>query len=621
VRGSPIPEIPVVTAPRLVPPPEISPQIAGQPGETLARLGREFGTVADYGFQVASRIKDAQDAVLIQDAENRIVADIQKARMELANWSDFTQADQLKEQTAKTLRDKYSAQFANHPHLWRYLEPYLGRELNQYNYDVDVRRAGLISDFGTAGLVETLRNDSLLISNARSEAEKRKYEQHSLGQIQVFQDKGIINPLKAEEMRQAFFKTNEEAILTKLTRSPNPDDVARGISLLQDSNNFPHIPTSEQAKYLTAAEKHLEVVTEMAGKAQRDRAESTATQALQMKFPDDYDTQLEMLEGVGATTPEAQAQYIEWLKSVGLADQNGVKDMAAIKQTREAIDAMQADRKKRETEESDKAEKQITDAMATHDFVKARQLLKQSLPMLVKGKAEELDKAIVARAKRTDDDISNHEDAAEYLKIIKMMADDPDAAEREIIQTPHLKTTTRESLVKRLETAQDKILKSGLAMADGYLREQISATKDPLQLPGPLHLAKARDAQVALGEWIEQENARRATGRQKALTSQEIYEHAKEMVPAYYVTTAQEIQYEAEMKKRALQAQKPYNYTPEQLKHWADHYGITVDELKRRMKQPTDQRTSGAYTEKELKDMAAEWDISVEQVKDYLGIK
>lgn len=149
-------QIPTVTAPQLTPPPEMNPAIAGRPGAALAGAADQFASVADFGIQVADRIKRAQDEGILLNAENQIESDIQKAHAQLQNWTDYTHADQLKQQTADALMEKYSEQYGNRPDLWRVIQPRLGKELNFYDAQVDTHAAKLTVDFNQAALMDTL---------------------------------------------------------------------------------------------------------------------------------------------------------------------------------------------------------------------------------------------------------------------------------------------------------------------------------------------------------------------------------------------------------------------------------------------------------------------------------
>jgi len=63
-----MPEIPQAVAPTLTPPPEMNPRIAGEPGRTMANAAEQMGSVADMGFQVAQKIKKAQDEGILLGA-------------------------------------------------------------------------------------------------------------------------------------------------------------------------------------------------------------------------------------------------------------------------------------------------------------------------------------------------------------------------------------------------------------------------------------------------------------------------------------------------------------------------------------------------------------------------
>lgn len=520
----------------------MNPRLAGMPGQALERAGEQVSQAAGAEVQLADRMQRAQDSVLLLDAENKIQADIEQADSGLSTWTDFTKADDLKQSMAKSLTDKYSEQFSKDPRLWRYVEPYIGRELNQFNARVDVKRAKLISDYGDAALSESLARDSHMVSNATSIEERQKYEQHAMGQIQALEDAGTMTHVQAQAARSSFFKTNEQSQITRLTRSMNPDDVMKGIELLQNSENFPHIPVSEQSGYLMAAYRWQDRLTNMVSKAQLNKAESDATTALQAKYPGDYDTQLAMLTGSNAKTAGDQQEHLKWLQSVGLADASGVKNMAAIRAVRTSITAAQSDASQQATQASNKAVKEITDAMALHQWGHARQLLKQNLPVLQKGQGETLDKAIFERSKRTDSDISNFEDAQEYLKIKKMDPGDPKAIEKEIVSSPNLKSSTRDRLVDWLDRMHNTTIKSGISSGDKLLQIMVAPTRDMFTLPSADNQLRLADAKQSLQMWVTEQTKMANEGKRKPLTEQEIYQKALEIGPLYQKSMAQQLQ-------------------------------------------------------------------------------
>ena len=125
-----MPQIPTIAAPNLTPPPVMNPRIAGQAGNAIAGAADTLSGLAEYGERETNLLKKTQDDGIMLDAENSIGADMQNAEKQLANWTDYTNADQLKNDTAEALRQKYVDKYGNRPDLWRNIEPYLGRQLN-----------------------------------------------------------------------------------------------------------------------------------------------------------------------------------------------------------------------------------------------------------------------------------------------------------------------------------------------------------------------------------------------------------------------------------------------------------------------------------------------------------
>jgi hypothetical protein len=133
----------------------MNPRIAGRPGAVMADAAEQMGSVAEMGFHVAEKIKKAQDEGILLGAENQIGADIEKAQSGLANWTDYTHADQLKQDTATALQEKYSEQYGNRPDLWRHIEPYLVRQTNEFDGLVDRKSAQLTADYNKAQLFDS----------------------------------------------------------------------------------------------------------------------------------------------------------------------------------------------------------------------------------------------------------------------------------------------------------------------------------------------------------------------------------------------------------------------------------------------------------------------------------
>jgi hypothetical protein len=136
----------------------MNPRIAGSPGLALASTGDQFQGLMEYGAQEANLLKKAQDEGILLSAENQIGADMQAANANLERWTDYTKADQMKQDTADAIREKYAEKYGNRPDLWRTIEPYLGKELNSFNALVDRRSTVLTTEFNKGALYDSQLN-------------------------------------------------------------------------------------------------------------------------------------------------------------------------------------------------------------------------------------------------------------------------------------------------------------------------------------------------------------------------------------------------------------------------------------------------------------------------------
>jgi len=214
-----MPEIPQAVAPTLTPPPEMNPRIAGEPGRTMANAAEQMGSVADMGFQVAQKIKKAQDEGILLGAENQIGADIEKAQSGLANWTDYTHADQLKQDTATALQEKYAEQYGNRPDLWRHIEPYLVRQTNKFNGLIDKKSAQLTADYNEAQLF-----DSQLHTENEAATEPTIDGKERIWAIQDAKTDVMVKngSIRAEKGEQAKKLLRSRTIATEVDHAANP---------------------------------------------------------------------------------------------------------------------------------------------------------------------------------------------------------------------------------------------------------------------------------------------------------------------------------------------------------------------------------------------------------------
>ena len=460
--GNLMSSIPTVTSPAVVAQPEMSPGIAGAPGQALSRLGSDITSAADYGEQVADKIRDAQNHLALLTAGNQVTAAYDKYQEQLAQSGD---PDNMPDAQAWT--DDLKAAVASNP---KYQDPRVQRAIELHIDSVGqeaahttmMRQLTLQKGQEDAQLADLQQNVAFEMAeapdlNARGLA-RGKYETA----VADAERHGWISPKEGEDRLRQLDSTAEEVEIVNSINRGNPSGMEAMIDKTTDHpelfkdinpNRFAELKKTLRANYDTALKSQGRVDAQVQGDAILNQYRND----INLKDP---------------TTKQFDA-----LKAAQKVDDDPNVPTPVKKYVREELEAEATTTKKVAEEESQKAEKQVTDAMAQGNFMHARQLLKQNLPRFVEGKAEQLDKAITARSKRSDEDISNSEDAKEYLKIKQMDPDDPAAIQKEIISSPNLKTATRDKLIDWIDALSDKTLKAGLTAGDKFLQSQIAPSK------------------------------------------------------------------------------------------------------------------------------------------------
>jgi hypothetical protein len=197
----------------------MNPRIAGSVGNAMAGAAGEMAQVSDLGMQVSERIKKTQDEGILLGAENSIASDMEHYQSGLASWTDYTHADELKQQTADALKEKYVEQYGNRPDLWRYIEPYLGKELNSYNGIVDKKAAQLTASFNKSALFDSqLRTENDAANEPTLDGKERIWSIQD-AKTDAMVKNGSIWP---EEGEQAKKLLRSRTIAAEVDRAANP---------------------------------------------------------------------------------------------------------------------------------------------------------------------------------------------------------------------------------------------------------------------------------------------------------------------------------------------------------------------------------------------------------------
>jgi hypothetical protein len=260
-------QVPTITAPTLTPPPEINPRIAGQPGQVMAGAAEQLGELAEYGERETSLLKKAQDEGIVLAAQNHIVADRQNAETQLEKWTDYTHSDQLKQQTADTLMDKYAEQYGNRPDLWRVIQPYLGQELNHFNAVVDRRANVLTTDFNQAALFDSVNMGIQEAAVIPSLAGQQLVWVNKSAQIDAMHRNGSISALEAEKEKERLVTgTIEAKVAIASNQNNSPETMQAAINQLDEYEGKDYVPEVRLSELRDKLVKAKDVAVARSGK-------------------------------------------------------------------------------------------------------------------------------------------------------------------------------------------------------------------------------------------------------------------------------------------------------------------------------------------------------------------
>jgi hypothetical protein len=127
---------------------------------------------------------------------------------------------------------------------------------------------------------------------------------------------------------------------------------------------------------------------------------------------------------------------------------------------------------------------------------------------------------------------------------IKDMIDkgeDRDKIETVLAET-NLTVSTKKKLYSEIGQAVAPIIKEGLKRGDEYLRSQLAPKKSDILPPAPEDEERALNAQIALSDWVREQNILVVDGKRKSLTAKEITEYAHEIMPHFSVPFSQRAQ-------------------------------------------------------------------------------
>lgn len=235
-------------------------------------------------------------------------------------------------------------------------------------------------------------------------------------------------------------------------------------------------------------------------------------------------------------------------KKSGMLDANGNLDMTRWEKARTALRAMEADYKADQKENSEKKYDEATKLILGKKLSQARELI--ATPGFPPEHREALSNWIKQTSK--GEEPGNKESVGEYARLSDVIdsSDNPQDAVNQIVASKHLNISHAEKLIDRARAVYGAEVKDSLTRSDRLINEQLAPsetiaqqveqllTKDPEELNAhdkelirqtTNKKAIAGEAKEALHDWIRDQTRLHASGKRKALTSQEIWDYASHL--------------------------------------------------------------------------------------------
>jgi hypothetical protein len=575
-----MPEIPLAPRAKEVQIPEMSPGMAGAPYAAVEKSAEKGGALAQYGEKIYRAIQSAEDHVAALKAENTINGDIEGLVESYAQRTDYGNfSGDIEKQSADLLK-KHQEMLGSNERVWSHVEPFLGAKINSAKRTVEMKRLKLLVEDGKYQLDISADEASQQYADltrqidssaggtkeklmAQREAVTNEYDMKLLDAS----SKHIINEHDMHERQQKFLKKREEAEVIMGLKNNDPLLIARTLGKIE-AGAYKNIDPKEMANFQTYGENRLEVVKNKIDREQGELAVNVSIGKLESRWQN-TDGSFDF------ASAERELQTPAFRQDNGLLDKNGNPNRKLINELETYLHAKFSDTERIQREGKEKEATGVIQAIVGGRLGEASKLLKQS--KFLKGTPEGLQllNGIRTWGKRTDEDIGSHEDRAEYLRIQeKIDMGDYDGAKKDIVGTNHLKSGTAFALLNRLDTRQNKDINHGLTTANKFLREQIAPSKGAFLPAIPAETEKAADAQQALQKWVTDENKKALEGKRIPVTTEEIFNKAKEMAPHYRMKIDEKVQ----SIKESLKSGKPSTW--EKVKgFFVPHYEGTAKQV------------------------------------------
>jgi hypothetical protein len=326
----------------------MNPNIAGKPGRTMANAAEQMGSVADYGFDVAQKLQEAQETVDVKMGEvgiDKLEADAHAA---MGKATTPEQMQDIQRGFEEQAQEAVNSQ--KNPKVSRALQFYGAHKSIGIQDLATVRQAKVITENDLAAndmLGTKYSGDYVLAAAAGGDTTMAENDERILLASSV--KHGTMTQEQADAHYEKWLKASKMDTIGALANSPKPADRQAVISQLKSGNGplVDGMNLSERNTTLTAAEQKDRELNNLAESQNLNSVLNNMHDAFG-KFPytnngkGDYEAREnavddgDFLKSIGAVTPdgkpdrvmgeklqhEVTRQRAEWEKEQGDKDQN-----------------------------------------------------------------------------------------------------------------------------------------------------------------------------------------------------------------------------------------------------------------------------------------------------------
>ncbi len=499
-----------------------SPGVAALPYEGEAAIAREVSRTGEkvealgqYGAQVYNYLQRAQDNVEALKIKNNLAADFDEEAQKYLLRSDYKNFQDDANQFTENTRKKYGEIIAKNPRLQKPFETYFGIQARRFKHIVTLKEAHETQREGQTQFLMDLDRGAQEIAGEPDPSRKEFISNEIKQEAEFLIGSHILDRVWAYEKLKGLDAKAEETEIVNGVKSLDVATIEGTLDKMNQPGAFPNVDPVKKANFQAYGEGRVENLSKKYQAEIDKRNIDKGFKDLKEKFTVGEDTNYTAMRKE-LRSPTFQKEYT----------------LSQIEAIERGINAEESGFQKERKLAHDKEESEIQNAIS---LGKATQGMIRNAKYLTADEKQKWETVNEKRMKKSDDDISNNEDAKEYIRINDLISlgADPRVIKDAIAGSTHLKTGTRQKLLDRVDKDLETHIKEGMKKGNDYLHKQIAPSKGAMMPSIPEEEARSAKAQQALHDWASTQNKLAVAGKRPPLTEKEIFDKAEEMAPYY----------------------------------------------------------------------------------------